>query len=196
MKRVQDEIELISGYPQFRIKESTDVSAPLYTYYGQSEIEDDLVGLETNGEDNRQIRTFDEVNTVKQGDVLFSLISGKATLVRDNHQGYLFTQNYVNFVIKGKIDPKYLIYLLNEDKNIKKQLQIGLQGSTVLKYTIKQLKELVLPKLPTLEKQREIGELYFNQLKLQALRGRAAILETTIVLEKLTEVKINERKPI
>jgi hypothetical protein len=182
-------IELVSGYPQFRIKESADASAPRYTYYGQPEIEDDLVDLEINKVENKWIRTFDEVSTVKKGDVLFSLISGKATLVRDNHQGYLFTQNYVKFILEGKIDSKYLIYLLNEDASIKKQFQIGLQGSMVLKYTVKQLRELVLPELPSLEKQTLVGELYFNQLRLQALRKRAAALETAIALEKLKGVK-------
>ena len=59
----------------------------------------------------------------------------------------------------------------------------------VLKYTIKQLRELELPKLPSIEKQKIIGEVYFNQLRLQALRNRAASTETTIVLEKIKEAK-------
>ena len=185
-------IELVSGCPQFRIKESKDVSAPTYTYYGQPEVENDLVGLEIKSAEKKQIRTFDEVNTVNQDDLLFSLISGKATLARGNRQGYLFTQNYVKFITKGNIDQKYLVYLLNENANIKQQFQMGLQGSAVLKYSIKQLKELKLPELPAMEKQKLIGELYFNQLKLQALRERVAKLETTIMFEKLKEVKTNE----
>ncbi|WP_146549772.1 restriction endonuclease subunit M [Rummeliibacillus suwonensis] len=189
MRRVQDVIELVSGSPQFRIKEVLDDTAPLYTYYGQSEIEDDLVGLDINSVENKQVRTLDKINTVNQGDVLFSLISGKATLVRSIHQGYLFTQNYVKLIPNDDIEPKYLIYLLNEDIGIKRQLQMSLQGSMVLKYTVKQLKELELPKMPSIEKQKLIGELYFNQLRLQALRERAATLETTIVLEKLKEAK-------
>lgn len=64
---------------------------------------------------------------------------------------------------------------------------MGLQGSQVLKYTLKQVKELELPDLPAMETQRLIGELYFNQLRLEALRNRAANSETIIVLEKLRE---------
>ncbi|MOA57682.1 hypothetical protein D3C78_1819070 [compost metagenome] len=64
---------------------------------------------------------------------------------------------------------------------------MGLQGSQVLKYTLKQVKQLELPDLPTIEKQSMIGELYFNQLRLEALRNRVANSETTIVLEKLRE---------
>lgn len=191
MKKIKEVVTLIGGSPQFRIKESIDLLAPLYIYYGQPEIEDDLVGLERNRVETKQIRTFDEVQMVKAGDVLFSLISGKTTMVSYDHSGYLFTQNYVKLIPKEEIAPKYLIYLLNEDISIKRQFQIGLQGSMVLKYTIKQLSELKLPKLPTLEKQKMMGELYFNQLKLRALRERIATLEATILLEKLKEVKNN-----
>jgi len=175
MGKLDNVVQFVSGSPQFRIKEVFDDKAPLYTYYGQQDIEDDLVGIDSNGSDSKQVRTFDKVNTLCQGDVVFSLISGKSTIVGTNHQGYLYTQNYVKLVTDEKVD------------SVKKQFQMGLQGSQVLKYTLKQVKELELPNLPTIEKQRIIGELYFNQLRLEALRNRAANSETTIVLEKLRE---------
>lgn len=188
MKRLSDVAELVSGTPQFRIKEAFDDKAPLFTYYDQQDLEDDLVGNDSDGSDSKQVRTLDKVSTLCQGDVVFSLISGKSTIVRENHQGYLYTQNYVKLVTDEMINSKYLVYLLNENKSIKKQFQIGLQGSQVLKYTLKQVKELKLPDLPTIAKQRMIGELYFNQLRLEALRIRVANLESIIVLEKLREV--------
>lgn len=193
MERLDDLINFVSGSPQFRIEEVVDDKAPLYTYYGQSDIEDDLVGFDSYNSDGKQVRkqvrTHDKVNTLSQADVVFSLISGKATIVGANHQGYLYTQNYVKLVTNGQVDSKYLVYLLNEDKSVRRQLQIGLQGSQVLKYTLKQLKELELPDLPAIEKQRIISEMYFNQLRLEALKKRAANSETTIVLEKLREVR-------
>ncbi|MDN4066643.1 restriction endonuclease subunit S [Paenibacillus vini] len=185
MRRLEDMIEFVSGSPQFRIREVSDEEAPLYTYYGQPDLETDLVGMESNGNEGKQVRTFDKVNTLCQGDVVFSLISGKSTIVGVKHQGYLYTQNYVKLVAGNKADSKYLVFLLNEDQFIKKQFLMGLQGSQVLKYTLKQLKELELPDLPTIERQQVIGALYFNQLRLEALRNRAANLETSILLEKL-----------
>lgn len=196
MKRLDNVTEFVSGSSQFRIKEVFDDEAPIYTYFGQQDIEDDLVGIDSNDRDSKQVRTFDKVNTLCEGDVVFSLISGKSAIVGANHQGYLYTQNYVKLVTNEKIDSKYLVYLLNEDKFIKKQFQIGLQGSQVLKYTLKQVKELELPHLSTIEKQRIIGEIYFNQLRLEALRNRTANLETTIVLENLRRDAINERESI
>lgn len=189
MMKLDEVVTLVSGSPQFRILEVSDLDAPLYTYFGQRDLEDDLVGIDSCCGDRRQARTFDGVNTLCQGDVVFSLISGKASLVSVNHEGYLFTQNYVKLVDDGKIDSKYLVYILNEDKVINNQLQMGLQGSQVLKYTLKQVKALELPVLPTMDKQRIIGKLYFNQLRLEALRTRVASMETTLLLARLREVK-------
>jgi restriction endonuclease S subunit len=180
-------VEFVSGSPQFRITEVFDVNAPLYNYYGQSDIDDDLVDIVSSNVESKQVRTHDKVNTLYVGDVIFSLISGISTIIRKEHQGYLYTQNYVKLIPNENVDSQYLVYLLNEDKSIKKQFLMGLQGSQVLKYTLKQVKELELPELPSIEKQQMIGEAYFNLLRLQALRNRAANSETTILLAKLEE---------
>jgi Type I restriction modification DNA specificity domain. len=185
MVRLESVVSFESGTPQFRINEMVDVRAPVYTYYGQHHIEVDLVGMDSDVRDGKQVRTLDKVSTLGQGDIVVSLISGKSTIVGLKHQGYLYTQNYIKLVPIKKLDSKYLVYLLNEDNFIQKQLQMGLQGSQVLKYTLKQVKELELPDLPTIDKQRMIGELYFNQLRLEALRIRAAQLDTAIVIGKL-----------
>ncbi|WP_178023512.1 restriction endonuclease subunit S [uncultured Paenibacillus sp.] len=187
MSRLDNMVEFVSGSPQFRIKETTDDTAPLYNYYGQADLEADLVDMDSNGSDGKQVRTFDKVNTLCQGDVVFSLISGKSAIVGVKHRGYLYTQNYVKLVAGDKVDSKYLAFLLNEDPFIKKQFQKELQGSQVLKYTLKQVKELELPDLPPLDRQRIIGDIYFYQLRLEALKKRAANLEIQILLEKLRE---------
>lgn len=187
MRRLEEVVEFVSGSPQFRIKEASDETAPLYIYYGQPDLDADLVGMNSNESDGKQVRTFDRVNTLCQGDIVFSLISGRSTIVGAKHQGYLYTQNYVKLVPGSKVDSKYLVFLLNEDQSIRKQFQTGLQGSQVLKYTLKQVKELELPNLPMIDKQRMIGELYFNQLRLEALRSRVANSETMVVLQKLRE---------
>ncbi|MPM62144.1 hypothetical protein SDC9_109010 [bioreactor metagenome] len=187
MKKLSELVELVSGSPQFRITEVFDVNASLYTYYGQPDLADDLVDIVSSNVDHKQVRTQDKVNTLNTGDVVFSLISGISTIVRKEHEGYLYTQNYVKLIPHENVDSQYLVYLLNEDKSIQRQFLMGLQGSQVLKYTLKQVKELELPELPSIEKQQMIGEVYFNQLRLQALRNRAANSKTTILLAKLEE---------
>ena len=187
MKKLIKLVGLVSGSPQFRITEVFDEKTPLFTYYSQTDLTDDLVGIISNDVGNKQVRTNDKVNTLCDGDVVFSLITGIAAMVRKEHEGYLYTQNYVKLLPGNNIDPKFLVYLINENKTIKKQFVLGLQGSQVLKYTLRQLKELEIPNIPSIDKQKIIGQVYFNQLRMQALRNRAAELETKIILSKLEE---------
>ena len=186
--KLSELVELVSGTPQFRIVEVYNPKAPVFTYYTQTDLNDDLVGIISSDVDNKQVRTNDKVSTLSTGDVLFSLITGKATIVRKEHEGYLYTQNYVKLLHAEDIDSKFLVYLMNESKAIRKQLMLGLQGSLVLKYTLTQLRDLEIKKIPSIDKQKIIGQVYFNQLRLKALRNRVAELESKIRLAELEEV--------
>lgn len=186
--KLSELVELVSGTPQFRIVEVSNPKAPVFTYYTQTDLNDDLVGIISSDVDNKQVRTNDKVSTLSTGDVLFSLITGKATVVSKEHEGYLYTQNYVKLLHAEDIDSKFLVYLMNESKAIRKQLMLGLQGSLVLKYTLTQLRDLEIKKIPSIDKQKIIGQVYFNQLRLKALRNRVTELEAKIRLADLEEV--------
>ena len=67
-----------------------------------------------------------------------------------------------------------MAYLINENQSIKRQFKQNLQGSQVIRYSLKLLKEIVLPELPPIEIQRVIGDIYFKQLLLRSLRQRVA----------------------
>lgn len=179
-----------SGQAQFRIKESMDSQAPLYNYYTQSQLEQDLY-FSSKPTENKQIRTFDDIQSlVATNDVIFSLISGKAAQVSAAHNGFLYTQNYVKLTPNDRLDPAYLVYLLNEHQDIRKQFSLSLQGSQVLKYTTNQLKTLHLPEFPSLQVQRLIGEVYKNQRKLTALKQQVAEAELQLVLQQLKGANI------
>lgn len=186
--KAEDIITITMGTPQFRIRESTVDSAPTYCFYGQQELENDLVGFEMGNEEEKTISTLDELSLVNEGDILFSLISGRTTIARQIHQGYLYTQNFAKLIPGDGIDDKYLVYLLNESDFIRKQWLKELQGSAVLKHTVKQLRRLELPKLHSYEKQKVIGNIYFKQLRLHALKTKVADLEKILTIEKLKEV--------
>lgn len=187
--KITEIVELNSGTPQFRITESSDSAASEYVFFGQAELDADLTGMDVLNANGKKIRTHDNVCTVIEGDVLFSLISGKATIVRTRHNEYLYTQNYVKLIPNSHIDACYLVYMINENEDIKRQLHVGQQGTVVLKYTIRQLNSLVFPTLPEIRKQRLIGSLYFNQLRIAALKIRLATTETKQIIEKLKKVK-------
>jgi len=192
MIKLSDITKIISGTPRFRITKSNDAQSPIYVFYSQTDLSDDLVDLLTKDTDNKSIKTKDKVDTLCKGDIVFSLISGTASIVREKHEGYLYTQNYVKLIPNEMIDQQFLVYMLNQNKVVKKQLLKGLQGSDVLKYTLKQLKNLEMPLLPSLERQEAIGKIYFDQLRLQALKNRIANLETTILLDKIEGETKNE----
>ncbi|MCT1178619.1 restriction endonuclease subunit M [Pediococcus pentosaceus] len=183
--KITELVTLTTGSPQFRIKESISQEASIYKFYNQTDLESDLTGIKVEEQESKQIKTLDKVTTLNNGDIIFSLISGSASIVKQNHKGYLFTQNYVLLNTSENIDPGFLVYLLNEDRLIERQFRMGLQGSMVLKYTVKQLRELKLPNLPAIEKQRIIGSIYLKQLRLQALYERRARNEMTLRLSKL-----------
>lgn len=197
MKTLSEWATLTSGSPQFRIRETRAASAPLYTYYSQSDFESDRAGLTAAADaERRQVRTNDAVSTLATGDVVFSLLTGQAARVGVSHAGFLYTQNYVRLAPVRQLDAGFLVYLLNEDRAIRHQLHLGLQGSQVLKYTLRQLKELEPGPLPPLARQKAIGDVYARQLCLKALRERTARLELTIQLEKLREAANHERSTI
>ena len=182
-------VEFVSGTPQFRIMEDGSGFAPAYYFYSQANLEDDLKSMHASYANEKQIRTFDSVRTTSAGSVVFSLLSGIAAIVQPEHGGYLLTQNYVTLVPSDDIDSRYLVYLINENRHIRRQLRMGQQGSTILKYTLRQLNDLEVPRIPPIERQRLIGRLYADQLKLDALKKRASDFETALTLETIREAE-------
>lgn len=183
--KLVDYVELEVGTPQFRIKENiNEQNTPSYFFYSQQEMEEGLTGIMQNNIP-KKIITSDKVCTVKSGDIIFSLTSGRASIVREKFEGYLLTQNFIRITPQKEIDSKFLIYLLNESGYIKRQLLLGVQGSFVLKYTVSQIRELELRHLPSLKKQKLIGELYFYQLRYEELIKRKARLKKLLMMKKI-----------
>lgn len=186
-------VKFTSGKTQFRIRESIDENAKEYSFYSQNDLDNDLKeNYSSNIEETKKIKTSDEVNVVKKGDLIFSLISGRAAIVKKDYENYIFTQNFVKIEPKKKLNKEFLLYLLNEEEEIQKQFQLSLQGSKILKYSMIQLKNLKVFKLPPLEKQKLIGEIYIKQKKLNGLKERKLNLEKIIIKKKLKEALKND----
>ena len=85
-----------TGISQYRIEESNSPDAKVYTLYGQNELYEDLYGVPGAMSDRKQIKVdgMGPGAIAKEGDLLFSTISGEATIVSAEHDGYVFTQNY------------------------------------------------------------------------------------------------------
>ena len=174
---IQNVFHSNTGISQYRIEESNSTDAKVYTLYGQNELYEDLYGVPGSMSDRKQIKVdgMGPGAIAREGDLLFSTISGEAKIVSAEHDGYVFTQNYVRMEPMSRlVDKKYMAYLINENLSIKRQFKQNLQGSQVIRYSLKLLKEIALPELPPIEIQRVIGDIYFKQLLLRSLRQRVA----------------------
>ena len=174
---IQNVFHSNTGISQYRIEESNSPDANVYTLYGHNELYEDLYGVPGAMSDRKQIKVdgMGPGAIAKEGDLLFSTISGEATIVSVEHDGYVFTQNYARMEPMSRlVDRKYMAYLINESQSIKRQFKQNLQGSQVIRYSLKLLKEIALPELPSIEIQRVIGDIYFKQLLLRSLRQRVA----------------------
>ena len=174
---IQNVFHSNTGISQYRIEESNRSDAKIYTLYGQNELYEDLYGVPGAMSDRKQIKVdgMGPGAIAREGDLLFSTISGESTIVSAEHDGYVFTQNYARMEpMSRSVDRKYMAYLINENPSIKRQFKQNLQGSQVIRYSLKLLKEIALPELPPIEIQRVIGDIYFKQLLLRSLRQRVA----------------------
>lgn len=180
---MQKLVSIKAGVAQHRINVSRDDKAPTYYYYTADDILTDLAGAESDPDLSKvtQVRTMDDMEPIKEGDLVFSLITGKAAIVSEQHSGFLITQNFVTLIPDESIDKKYLLFLLNETGVIEKHV-LGAK-----KIAISQLMTLPLSGLPDLRKQREIGDIYLKQKHLTYLRSQILVLREQYVLEKLRQ---------
>ena len=189
---IKDIFHSNAGISRNRIEISNDLIAKSYILYGQNELYEDLLGIEREFVNRTKIRTMRRVDVLHEGDLLFSTISGEASIVSKEHEGYLFSQNYIRMeLMNNSIDKKYIAFLINENTYIKKQFAQQLQGSQVIRYTLRLLKEIELPKLPPLIVQQIIGDIYFKELRLRALKQQVAERQYELNLTRLMEVSNN-----
>jgi len=184
LKTLSKDFHLKTGVLQSRLNDDPKKgSSKTYFYYGQQEMDQDLVQSYYREIPSKEITTTNKVDLVHSGDVLFSLVSGRAGIVKPKHDNYLFTQNFVKVEPKFAIDSKYLVYLFNEHPAIRKQIEVAKKGTKVI--TRKQLQEITLPKLSDYEEQKLIGEIYFNQKRLDSLRHHVVELQDKYMMEIL-----------
>lgn len=183
--KLGDIVSVKIGRNLSRENDKIDLTLGSYTY------EDLVKDLEGSFLDSNTLSNAgnDEDSYVgKAGDVVFSFVSSKASIVSDIREGKVLNQNFAKLIIEqDHLDRRYLCYALNESHFMKKQMAISMQGSAIPKLTPAILKKLEI-RLPTIEKQRMIGNAYFVLRKRQALARRQAELEEQLYLEVLKQL--------
>ncbi len=181
-------LQFESGTPIFRIREGTEEKLPTYLYYTQEMFSSDMnCEVCEEPEETREVRTGDPVKTLQTGDVVFSPTSQKAALVDARHDGYLMTKNFYRIIPDSHTDSAYLVYLINEDPEFKKNLNRERSGGLAV-VSVSDLKKIQWPKFPSLEIQEKIGQIYLDQKKISALTARRTRNQEQLVLESLRRI--------
>lgn len=188
MRKLKELVNLQAGSPQFRIKETS--IGQTYYFYGQENLRADLVGTEEKT--TREITTNEEVCIIEEGDLVISLINPICAVVGKSQAGMLLTQNFVKLNPKYPVDKRYLAFLMNEDKSVRRQL-ISETSSAVNKITINILGNIEIPELPNIEVQRIVGDVYMKQKRLTLLKKQESELEETYIIESMKGIVHNDK---
>ena len=184
-----DICNVIPGISQARINVTSDNKAPIYFIYSADDLRNDLTGTVKDywqpDERVNNIRTYDALEVLEPGDLVYSILSHTAALVSKAHAGFVLTSNFVKLEPNGMLDKRYLMFLLNCDPDVRTSLLGGLDGSYFKRVTIKSLGNLEIPNLPDINIQQRIGETYVLQKTLTGKRQESLKLKEKYVIESL-----------
>ena len=137
--------------------------------------------------------TFDKSLLSKENVVVIGLTVHRAYVIEKHHVGKIIPSNFAYMYLdESKIDSNYFTWYFNEHPNIKRQLQIAMQGAMGIKaLSVQMLRELEI-ELPSIEIQRKLGKIYeLRRRKEKALYEKNALekdLYKQIMINKLKEV--------
>lgn len=171
IKKLRDIVKFSLGKNPTRIKEQESC------LYLPEDFEEDLFGLNEHD---------------KSSECIINLIKSKASPISKNNRDKCITSNFLQCEFDEKVlDKWFFCYQFNEGKEIEQQIAMYHQGSTisVKKLNVKIIGEISM-KLPNIEKQKKIGELYRqfliqNRLMIQQVENIKKL--TLTVLRKIEE---------
>lgn len=111
---------------------------------------------------------------------IINLMKSKVAPVSTSNKDKCITSNFLKCEFDGKIlDKWYFCYQFNEGKEFEQQIAMFHQGTTlsVKKLNVKTIGELKI-RLPDMDKQRKIGELY-----------RQSLIQNYLLLKQAEEIK-------
>lgn len=135
---------------------------------------------------------FDKSLLSKENVVVIGLTVHRAYVIENHHVGKIIPSNFAYIYLDElKIDPNYFTWYFNEHPNIKRQLQIAMQGSMgIMALSVQMLRELEID-LPSIEIQRKLGKIYALRRRKEKALYEKYILERDlykqIMINKLKE---------
>lgn len=158
--------------------------------YTNEDFANDLNGL-TICKDSKYVCTNQLMaHTILEKDIIYNFITSEASLVGASNSGKTISQNFAKITFDNtKLDGAYLCFLLNEEEVVKRQKYVAMQGS-VLKRLSPAIIKTFETKLPILDEQKFLGNVYINWLRRQALMRQQLDIENRILLEFLNKRKV------
>lgn len=155
--------DLKTGILSTRIKSKTNLkNDEIKKYLFNEEYLDDSV---IKPKSKLSLYKINDIVTTKEGDLIFSLLSGKATVINSNNSDLIVNQNYVIInPTTDNVDKEYLCYMINENESVRCQIERYNQNYSVKKFSLSLIKKIDI-KLIELKKQRKIGSLYMKSTK-------------------------------
>lgn len=182
--KLSDLVILVPGINPTRAKEQYENRE--INYYDQNSFNLDSDYL-VNDRDTEMTDIKQKANYLLEGSVVISNSVQFATKVGSLNAGKILSLNFTEVrFISDRLDKNYFLYLFNVFRDVQKQKEREKMGLTIQRIPIKALNDMVIP-LPNIEKQKQIGGIYIESLKLQmALKRKADLLNqlTNEMLEK------------
>lgn len=183
--KLKDLVSIESGLNSREIKEK---SVELYS------ISDFRTDLKSNFEEkiNRSLQKNNSV--LRKGDIIMSLQDFKVALVSSKNDGKFFSQRYVKLVPKNlsKIEILYLLFIINESVDIKRQINSLLEGSVLKLLKMKNVENIDI-QLPPMEYQKRIGKYYQLLKKKEYLTKEKISILKTLSIEYLNYLNKGEK---
>lgn len=141
------------------------------------------------GDKEQIVRTDQPVLFTQAGDVVISLIQGKAVMVSTTNAGRILGNNYLKVdVDPSLVDAAWFIWHFNESSEIQRQRLKATQGSTVVRrLAVNELRHFRVT-LPLLARQQTMGKLYLTVREKRYYQQRLAALYEHQILSQLSEM--------
>lgn len=184
-KRLKEFVTFIPGINPTRAQKQ--FGTQVINYYDQSSFEADYNHEDVVVEDEAKSLSQNKPS-LNEGDVVISNSLQLATMVGKNNVGKVLPLNFTKIEFDSEqLDKRYFLFLFNAYKDVGRQKERELQGNgPVLRIPLRALGEIVVPVAP-LEKQKKIGAIYAETLRLQSKLNKYADL-----IEQFTSSIIEE----
>lgn len=191
--KLSDIADITQGSILTRIKTDNGTKYDAYTmqqlsYYVNSSDE--------HGNFNTVDVLYDKIPNIclsQKYDLILGLTSGKAMIVEEDNK--LILSNFIRIRINNTnlCNPDFLCWMLNENKDVQKNMKALNQGSTrVGIITPNFIKDLEINLIP-IQKQIEIGRIYQLQRKKTRIVKNKIELENSIYKATLNNIYINNK---